>query len=57
MTLNEAAPLPSEIPARLDGHGWSPFHARRMGGLRAALILDGSAAVSADGPEEVVRDG
>jgi hypothetical protein len=41
MTLNESAPHPSEIPARPDRLGWSPFHARSMAGLRAALILDG----------------
>src|SRR4029453_3207776 len=41
MTVNEAVPLRSTIPARLDRLGWSPFHTRMVAGLGAAWILDG----------------
>jgi hypothetical protein len=41
MTINEASPLRSTIPARLDRLSWSPFHTRMVAGLGAAWILDG----------------
>src|SRR6187200_542601 len=40
MTVNEAVPLRSTIPARLDRLRWSPFHTRMVAGLGAAWILD-----------------
>ena len=41
MTIDQAVPLRSTIPARLDRLGWSPFHTRMVAGLGAAWILDG----------------
>ncbi len=41
MTINEAVPIRSTIPARLDRLSWSPFHTRMVAGLGAAWILDG----------------
>jgi len=41
MTIEQAVPIRSTIPARLDRLGWSPFHTRMVAGLGAAWILDG----------------
>jgi MFS family permease len=41
MTVAQAAPLRSTIPARLDRLRWTPFHTRMVAGLGAAWILDG----------------
>jgi MFS family permease len=41
MTIDQAVPIRSTIPARLDRLGWSPFHTRMVAGLGAAWILDG----------------
>ena len=41
MTIEQAVPVRSTIPARLDRLGWSPFHTRMVAGLGAAWILDG----------------
>jgi hypothetical protein len=41
MSIAEATPLRSTIPARLDRLRWSPFHTPMAAGLGAAWILDG----------------
>jgi len=41
MTIEQAVPIRSTVPARLDRLGWSPFHTRMVAGLGAAWILDG----------------
>jgi MFS family permease len=41
MTIEQAMPIRSTVPARLDRLGWSPFHTRMVAGLGAAWILDG----------------
>jgi MFS family permease len=41
MTIEQAVPIRSTIPARLDRLGWSPIHTKMVAGLGAAWILDG----------------